>query len=163
MSVDATCNECSANLADGMTHCWMCGARVEVVLDAFVLPDPDAPTPPVAQQRARFQFSLASLMLTVTLVAVVAGVFHQAPGLGALLLIFGIPAYVLTCETARNRRTGGRPMSSTEKAGVFVSSSVQVLAIVVATALVLVIVGVVAVIFLMVVCAPLIGGTPGGG
>jgi hypothetical protein len=61
-------------------------------------------------------------MLTVTLVAVVLGAFRVAPGLGILLVVVVSPAWLRTCLNVMRRKARGRPMSATEKLGLFAGS-----------------------------------------
>ena len=72
------CLECGATVTrraeGGVTRCWLCGHNVG----------------PAADQPARItspQFGIASLMLTITLVAVCLGVGVMHPGLGILLSV----------------------------------------------------------------------------
>jgi hypothetical protein len=70
---------------------------------------------PSAAQHAHFQFGLASLMLTVTLCAVIMGAASIFPGLGIGLAILVTPAFIHTAVTAVRRREHGQRMDPVEK------------------------------------------------
>jgi hypothetical protein len=65
---------------------------------------------------------ISSLMLLVTLWAVVLGVFSISPGVGIGLVILGAPAVIRTVILAIRSRAGGRPMSVGRKIWVFTST-----------------------------------------
>ena len=113
---ERTCPECGAALAPGASSCWLCRGTGQ--------PDVQAPGPssPFAERRAAFQFSLATLMLTVTLVAVILGAFRVAPGAGIVLVIIVTPAWLRTCLSVARRKARGRPMTPAEKLGGFAGS-----------------------------------------
>jgi len=107
------CGECQATRRPDTEYCWLCGAALEPIVA-------DAAQPSVgSEQRAACQFSLASLMLIVTLFAVLLGVFRMAFGLGIVLAILVTPALVRTCMIAARSRAGGRPMSAGRKVSFF--------------------------------------------
>jgi len=108
------CGECQATRRPDTEFCWLCGAALEPMIVA------DATQPSVgSEHRAVFQFSLASMMLIVTLCSVLLGVFRIAFGLGIVLAILVTPALVRTCMIAARSRAGGRPMSVGRKVSFF--------------------------------------------
>jgi hypothetical protein len=77
MTPAVTCAHCGAALDPADKTCWLCRTPVgEPVADASTLA-PKPPLPPLMSSN----YSLASLMLFITLVAVVLGVATQWPGL----------------------------------------------------------------------------------
>ena len=54
-------------------------------------------------------------MLSMTLIAVILGVFRAAPGLGILLVVIVSPAWLRTCLYVMRRKARGRPMNTSEK------------------------------------------------
>jgi hypothetical protein len=70
----------------------------------------------------RGQFSLASLILVMTLVAVCLGVLMAAPGLGILLIIVAVPALVRTVVSGSQQKRTGAPLSLGQKVVAFLMS-----------------------------------------
>lgn len=71
---------------------------------------------------AAAQFSLTSLFLITTLVAVFLGVFLLAPGLGVLLAVIAVPALARTLLVNYRKRQWGTPLSPQQKVGAFLLS-----------------------------------------
>lgn len=68
------------------------------------------------------QFSIATLLLVMTLIGVVLALFRVAPVLGAGSLVLLVPAYLRTLSLAeREKRFGGR-LSAAEKVAVYLGS-----------------------------------------
>jgi hypothetical protein len=84
------------------------------------------------EHRTQFQFSLASLMLIVTLTAVLLGVGGMAPGLGIALAVLASPALVRTSVVAALSRARGKPMSVGAKVALFVVSLIVAVVIAIA-------------------------------
>lgn len=108
------CPHCGAQQRPGMTRCWICGLGEETE------PPPEpmdfAPSVPAAAQPRRRQrwgisFTLASLLGLMSVVAVAAGLFHFAPGLSIVILLFFVPAMMLTAIASNQQRRRGTPMS----------------------------------------------------
>jgi hypothetical protein len=84
------------------------------------------------QRRANpTQFSLESLMLVVTLVAVCLGMVMALPGLGILISIVAAPALVRTLIAGYQEKAAGGHMTLTEKVMAFVASTGVTLAVLV--------------------------------
>lgn len=90
---------------------------------------PPALVPPVPMQRT---FTLSSLFLVMTLIAVCLGVAVQLPGLGIPLAILCTPALIRTMLIRARRRAKGRSMTAGEKVLVFLGSLAVVTTIAVA-------------------------------
>jgi hypothetical protein len=139
---NATCPECGAELVPGAKKCWLCALRA----DATTTPPRDAsgtggeaaapmnpyasPAPPSGHLDRTF--SLTSMFLWTTLVAVVMGVASFAPGLGIMLAVLSLPAAARTIGTVyrRKQRRGGS-IGAAEKIETFIASFGIVLAIVI--------------------------------
>ena len=62
------CGQCHALLKPGQDSCWLCGEPASSAEPVSI--DEPAGSPFAAQHRAAFQFSLSSILLTMTLTAV---------------------------------------------------------------------------------------------
>src|SRR5882672_9411675 len=111
----ATCPDCGASLAAGQARCWLCQRKAS----APSAENPYTPPRPIASGNLPAQFSLSSLFLVMTLVAVCLGVFMQAPGLGVLFGIVATPALIRTMIAASYQRQAGAPLTALEKVGTF--------------------------------------------
>ncbi len=125
-NVGRICPECGAAIEGHEGYCWLCRKMVQPTDSVAVQP------PAHVDHRAAFQFSLASLMLFVTLSAVLLGAFSVSPGTGVGLAVLSAPALVWTAVRATRRRARGRPMSPQEKVGAFAATLGSVLVICVA-------------------------------
>lgn len=110
------CEHCGAPLPPDADTCPLClGHR-----------DPAMPTgeSPFDQteSHAPVQFSLASMMLWMTLAAVVLGAFSVFYPLGVVLLILAMPAAIRTAILSSQRGVAGRPLDMQTKAKVFLGT-----------------------------------------
>jgi hypothetical protein len=71
---------------------------------------------------AAARFSLASLMLVVTLAAVLFGVIAMRPGIGIALAVLSLPALVRTVGIQVRRREAGAPLAPLDRAMAFLAS-----------------------------------------
>lgn len=121
------CPGCGAENDPGRASCWLCAEPVGLGPGA-----PSAPTalvPPVPLQRT---FTLSSLFLVMTLIAVCLGVAVQVPGLGIPLAILCTPALIRTMLIRSRRRAKGRSMTAGDKVLAFLGSLAVVTTIAVA-------------------------------
>lgn len=65
------------------------------------------------------QFSIATILLVTTLVAVCLGLFRFSPGLGVGLIVFSVPALVRTVYVGRREKRHGQRMTTGGKIGHF--------------------------------------------
>lgn len=117
---EQVCPDCGAVYPIAANYCWMCYrplAGAQPTSQASVL-DASGSTPFASVNQAT-QFGLSTILLTITLVAVLLGVSSMAPGLGVLLGLIVLPAYLRTCITASRRNLRGQPMSTRAKLGSF--------------------------------------------
>jgi hypothetical protein len=141
------CPECGAPLVPGADKCWLCALKTERTVGAVpkelarapdetqLAPESGPPkvqpprfegqtrtTPPAGADLGR-TFSLSTLFLWTTLVAVVLGVARIAPGLGVLMVLLSFPAAFRTIGTVgRRKRRSGQSLPPGEKAGAFLES-----------------------------------------
>jgi len=113
---ERTCPECGATIVATTDCCWLCHATVPVVATLVA----EGPVP--WEHRAAYQFSLATMMLTIALVAVLLGVFLISPGIGILLAVAVTPAFLRTCIVMARRKARGQPVSLADKLGSFAVS-----------------------------------------
>jgi hypothetical protein len=71
------------------------------------------------QERVMFQFGISSLLLLMTLTAVLFGLFSMEPGLGIAAMVLAVPALVPTSIVAMRKGSRGRPMTALQRVGVF--------------------------------------------
>jgi hypothetical protein len=109
-----------------------------------------------ARPTGHLQFGISSLLLIVTLVAILGSIANMAPGLGILLVIVAVPALVRTCIVAYRNLACGENMSAAEKAGVFLLSMVTIAALMLIAGPVAIFVG------FMVYCTTANGSANGG-
>jgi hypothetical protein len=114
-----TCPHCGASIEPADAICWLCLAPVGQVpagrnAAAQVVPR----MPPLSTGN----YSLASLMMFMTLVAVVLGVATQWPGLGIPLGIVSLILWSRTVGIVRDRAKQGLEVSPLQKILIFMSS-----------------------------------------
>jgi hypothetical protein len=124
-SEEAHCPECGAAIAATDAACWLC--HRPLVVSAEVVGDAVPPivvrTPPRKAGSQPFQFSIETLLLVTTLVAVCLGVSLTAPGLGIPLSIIAVPALVRTLIAGHYERSAGGKLSLGEKVLTFLAST----------------------------------------
>lgn len=117
------CAACGAANDQGRKTCWLCGGNLDPVNGGS---SPFAAgadvSSPIVEPRAAYQFGISTLLLIMTLFAVLCGVLSMSPGLGVVLAIVATPALVRTGITAVRRKVRGRPMTVPEKLGAFAGS-----------------------------------------
>jgi hypothetical protein len=131
----AQCPACGAAIPDDAGSCGECSWPLPPEHEPH--PGPPVGDRPGTERSAEpsrpgpsLQFSLASLLLMVTLIAVVLGGYAHSPCIGIALAILAAPAVLYTAIAARRRQRRGKPMSAAEKVVVFgdgVGKSVAVL------------------------------------
>jgi hypothetical protein len=127
------CGECGA-LVGNRDTCWLCSASV-VVSAELVEPTGVSPFVPDWEKKRRAsasQFSLESLMLLITLIAVCLGMIVAMPGLGVLVIIVAVPALVRTLIVGRHRKIAAAPLNLGEKVAAFLASTGIVMGILLA-------------------------------
>jgi hypothetical protein len=128
------CQKCGAQLIPGRPKCWLCNAELptqgagEAVVIASVAPELPRPFAPTG----RFQFGLSSLLLLMTLVAILCSIIKMNPGLGIVVAVLAVPALLWTVFVAMRRGGRGNPMSAGGKAAVFLLTLFTVVGVLVA-------------------------------
>lgn len=117
---ERTCPECGVRFAPEANSCWLCHRHVALVSVATPATGPQPS--PIVEPRAAYQFGISTLLLIMTLLAVLCGVLSMSPGLGVVLAIVATPALVRVGMTAVRRKVRGRPMTVPEKLGAFAGS-----------------------------------------
>src|SRR4051794_38170416 len=153
-SAELSCSSCGAKLPSSATICWLCNTPVDVTSNLGWLGRAEATrVRQIAASEPAGGFSLASLMMLITLVCVVLGVFTIAPGLGVPLAVVAFATWVRTASLVRWRRaTSGSSPTSVEVILIFLRS-------VAFTLLVLGLIGVAAVAAFATLCFGLIGAS----
>lgn len=125
------CPECGAAARKADVKCWLCHRPLVVTAELVEAGSPfvDRPGPPKWVNPA--QFSLETLMLVITLIAVCLGVIMAAPGWGVVLAIVAAPALVRTLVAGYQDRKAGTPMTLGEKLLTFLASTGVTLAVLV--------------------------------
>ena len=114
------CPFCHALLLRGGLRCWLCEAKVQPVAAH------DAAAPPAVSQVVRPErvgsYSLASLMMFMTLVCIVLGVSTLWPGVGIPLGAIVLVVWIRTAAVARWRAARGLAVSRAERTQLFLAS-----------------------------------------
>src|ERR1044071_4154829 len=121
------CQQCGAELQLGQARCWLCNRPT----GGLVAENPHA-SPRSKTGNQAWQFSLGSLFVVMTIVAVGCGLFATLPGLGVLFCIFAVPAGVRTVMDVTKHKERGAPLDPVGKLASFLVSLVVIIAAVVA-------------------------------
>lgn len=118
------CSECGAALVAGQDRCWLCHRESQSrdPVNPYLAPLP-------VQEVSAAQFSLESLFLLTTLVAVGLGVFLIAPGLGVLFALVTLPAFARAWAAGYRDKQAGLQLTAGQKISGFVLSFLLMLAI----------------------------------
>lgn len=124
------CPECGAAARPADVNCWLCHRPLVVTAELVEAGPPFAgrPAPPKWVNPA--QFSLETLMLVITLIAVCLGMIMALPGLGVLVAIVAAPALVRTLVAGYQERSAGTPLTLGEKLLTFLASTGVSLAVI---------------------------------
>ena len=112
------CPTCRATVTQDTPFCWKCGSQLKT--DGFESRGIELPDKPSGS--AGFNFSIASLLLLTTLIAIFLALFAAAPGLGVFLAVLSIPPFVRTLMVVNRRKAMGQQVSGGRKAGLFLGS-----------------------------------------
>jgi hypothetical protein len=121
LTENAVCPRCGAPWRPGADKCWLCYLPLENV--SAEAPPETKPSPTHAEDVSSASgFSLASLMMAITLASVVCGVSTFAPGVGIPLGVVLLAVWVKTAERARHRRQIGQSLTWAETIQLFFAS-----------------------------------------
>lgn len=131
---ESRCPQCGAALKPPVERCWLCGAAVGAMQDA-----PQAAADELVaceivrevERRTRFQFSLATILVLITLTAVVLSIWQMEPGVGIAVAIVTAPAFIWTCVRTLREEAKGKHVSWKRRATTFVVTWFIVAAIVI--------------------------------
>lgn len=104
------CSQCGTENPRGQAMCWLCGAVLVSAAD-----DENYYASPAGGELP--SYGLSTLLMVVTLIALILGVAAVAPGWAILLAVLAVPALVRTATASRGRAT-----SAGEKVGLFLVS-----------------------------------------
>jgi hypothetical protein len=111
------CPSCAAKNSADAERCWLCHEHLSAGTPAIEW------LPTQYERHATFQFSFASLLLTIAVLAVLLGVFRLSPGLGVLAAVIIAPAWIRTCLTVMRRQSSQpQPLALGEKTAIFAVS-----------------------------------------
>src|SRR5215203_1674278 len=110
-ATELSCPRCGAPVTAGLAVCWLCFAPLDSKknqgdLDQFR----SGANIKSTSAAAAGGFSLASLMMFVTLLCVVLGVFTIAPGLGVPLAVVAFITWLRTVSVVKSRAESGAPL-----------------------------------------------------
>lgn len=103
------CPDCGVSPIDSVTRCWLCGK----VFDQPILAEVAFLSP----QRKPTSYTLASLLVLMTLIAVFFGLVSVAPGLAILYLLIVVPAMIGSLYKSRQLSFAGRRATIGERVG----------------------------------------------
>lgn len=139
------CPHCGAASRTGATRCWLCAESLT--------PAKHSPSAPPAE---RFSFSIATLLLVTTIVAIVCGVMAANLGLGIFLACLLLPVCIKTVLLVRRRQRAGEEITTMQKASMIGVTFIAAVAF-------LIVAGCAAFCLLIAVCALMAGASRPGG
>lgn len=131
--LEVVCPRCQAVVAGDATRCWLCHGAIDGPTPASAAASAAAPvsgaaTAPNAARMAPIHraasFSLSTMLLITTLVAICCGLIAAAPGLGIVACVLLAPVLVRTARVVRRREAAGARVSPAEKVGLAATSFV---------------------------------------
>lgn len=128
------CPHCDAKQLGPSKRCWLCekpltGAPTPISTTTgepasaggFRMPTPAEASSPDAHPE-RFHFSLATMLLMMTLASVCLGLVVTLPGLGIFACILMGPVFIRTVRVVRHREARGQDVSPGQKVAMFAGS-----------------------------------------
>lgn len=121
-SWERLCTKCGASNLTAANTCWLC---LQPLAPAPAMPESESASSERPREPApgRWTFSLESVFLVITLIAVCLGALSQYPSLGIPMAIFALPALVRTTLVVQ-RRQGSRAVPAGTKISLFLGSFV---------------------------------------
>ncbi len=121
------CRCCDADNLPHRIKCWLRHENLQKAPATMLVER--GPRNGSPNRSASFQFSLASTLLTMTLLATIFAVIATAPGLGILLAIVSLPPLVRTMFVVQRRQERGLEVNSEEKVALFIVSLTVTIAV----------------------------------
>ncbi|RIK82676.1 MAG: hypothetical protein DCC67_06915 [Planctomycetota bacterium] len=123
VSTAAVCAECGAEQrSDRQAACWLCGAPTAATAAGARQAAAAVPPSPTFADGRGYSFSLSTLLLVVTLAAILCGLMTIYPGVGVIVSILLAPVLVRTAKVVRRREAAGVTVSAAEKVALGVTS-----------------------------------------
>lgn len=125
------CPRCQNPIRKKSDRCSKCGLRVKWIpgpkktgtrSKELETVTPKLVKAPIVDDINPSSFGIASMLLTMTLIAVGLAIFIAAPGLGIAMAILAFPAFIRTLLVVRKRKMLGRPVSTEAKVGLYLGS-----------------------------------------
>jgi hypothetical protein len=113
------CSGCGATCAVSDERCWLCLGMLHPLSERL---DGETFSPTAAGDVSRAQFSLATLLLLTTLIAVCLGLIRLNPCLGTWAVILIVPAVIRTLYLGAGEKSRGHRLSVYEKVLAFIAS-----------------------------------------
>jgi hypothetical protein len=120
-SYDSHCPECGAIAGQGVERCWLCGWQRESESSSAPADSVPPPVPPRPVDQG-FSYSLETLMLVTTLVAVAMGAIVLFPGVGIILAIMLLPAFIRTSMVVRRHEEKGKAVALWQRVSLYLGS-----------------------------------------
>jgi hypothetical protein len=108
------CSECGAEVPPAAAVCWVCRRQL-TICDLSAAQNAAAKR----QTPAAMPSAVVSLLLIVTLAVILLSVFAIQPGVGIVLAVLVLPAFIRTVVLAMQKRARGKLMSVQGKIGFF--------------------------------------------
>jgi hypothetical protein len=121
-TTELKCLHCGAALPSGADKCWLCFSPVVASGDRRDSDQYGARSKQDGPIVDTGGFSLATMMMLVTLIFVVIGVFTIAPGIGIPLSVVLLVVWIRTAAVARHRLERGAAVTRGEKIQLFFQS-----------------------------------------
>ena len=121
-STEQLCHACQARLRTGDDKCWLCGTPVGSAGEPTAVAKPATGVALPRRERAATNFSLATLMMFMTLVAVVCGLIGIAPGIGIALAAILMPVLAHTVLSVRGEESQGHQVKASDQIAIFFGS-----------------------------------------
>lgn len=116
-TLDVICPHCQAVVPPDANRCWLCGESLD---GSSLAPARSSGAP----SHRGASFSLSTMLLVTTLIAICCGLLAAAPGLGVIVCVLLAPVLVRTAKVVRRREEAGVRVSSSEKIGLAATSFV---------------------------------------
>jgi hypothetical protein len=117
------CPDCGAPLKPEQTRCWLCQGKPAADAAGGIRP---------VDSRAGYQYSLSSLLLVMTLIAVLSSLIGMNPGMGIMVAVLALPALAWTCQIVLRRRRRGQSLTAGGKVVAFLLSLAMIVIVIVA-------------------------------
>lgn len=115
------CHTCNAELLIGQDRCWLCGAAIGSGSEGPPSNQPTATSLSMTSGRP-VRFSLSTLMMFMTLAAIVCGVYSIAPGIGIIMALVLLPVMTHAVISVRRVEALGNRLGHEDRIMMFFGS-----------------------------------------